>query len=111
FQSKEGYCDYFATAMAVMLRSVGIPSRVASGYVTGDWDASTQSYIATEHHAHSWTEVYFPGYGWITFEPSANRPAPVRPETSPSVSFDLDTINASSIDGLLNDFYDDDEDF
>jgi hypothetical protein len=97
--------------MMVMLRSVGVPSRVASGYVTGDWDASTQSYIATEHHAHSWTEVYFPGYGWITFEPSANRPAPIRPETSPTISFDLDNITASSFEGSYDEFDLEDEDF
>ncbi|MBM2809606.1 MAG: Transglutaminase protein [Chloroflexi bacterium] len=80
FQSREGYCDYYATAMTVMLRAVGIPARVASGYVTGDWDPPTQSYLVTEAHAHTWTEVYFPRYGWITFEPSAIRPAPVRLE-------------------------------
>ncbi|MSQ23811.1 MAG: DUF4129 domain-containing protein [Chloroflexi bacterium] len=78
FDSKEGYCDYYATAMAVMLRSVGIPTRVATGYVAGDWDDATQSYQVNENHAHAWTEVYFPGYGWITFEPSANRPLPPR---------------------------------
>jgi len=80
FSSKEGYCDYFATAMTVMLRSVGIPARVASGYVTGTYDPSTRSYLVTEADAHSWTEVYFPEYGWITFEPSANRPTPARLE-------------------------------
>jgi len=80
FDSKEGYCDYFATAMTVMLRAVGIPARVANGYVTGDYDSATQSYIVSERHAHTWTEVYFPKYGWITFEPSANRPEPVRVE-------------------------------
>jgi hypothetical protein len=80
FESKEGYCDYYATAMTVMLRAIGIPARVASGYVTGDWDPATQSYLISERHAHTWTEVYFPGYGWITFEPSANRPGLVRPE-------------------------------
>lgn len=80
FESKEGYCDYYATGMTVMLRAIGIPARVASGYVTGDWEPATQSYLISERHAHTWTEVYFPGYGWITFEPSANRPGPFRPE-------------------------------
>lgn len=78
--SKEGYCDYYGTAMTVMLRAVGIPARVATGYVTGDWDPSRQSYLVTEQHAHTWTEVYFPDYGWITFEPSAIRPGPTRLE-------------------------------
>ncbi|HEY3115745.1 MAG TPA: transglutaminase domain-containing protein, partial [Chloroflexota bacterium] len=80
FSSKEGYCDYYATAMAVMLRSVGIPARVATGYVTGEWDPASQSYLVRENDAHTWTEVYFPGYGWITFEPSGNRDLPARPE-------------------------------
>lgn len=80
FDSKEGYCDYYATAMAVMLRAVGIPSRVVTGYVTGEWDVASQSYLVNENHAHTWTEVYFPGYGWITFEPSANRALPPRTE-------------------------------
>ena len=83
FDSKEGYCDYYATAMTVMLRSVGIPARTATGYVTGDYDDATQSYQVNENDAHTWTEVYFPGFGWITFEPSANRPMPFRPEISP----------------------------
>jgi transglutaminase-like putative cysteine protease len=107
FESKEGYCDYYATAMMVMLRAVGIPARVASGYVTGDWDPATQSYLVSEKHAHTWTEVYFPGYGWITFEPSANRPAPVRPER-PQVAQSEEDINRAlegteSIDDFLDD--------
>jgi transglutaminase-like putative cysteine protease len=107
FESKVGYCDYYATAMMVMLRSVGIPARVASGYVTGEWDPSTQSYMVSEKHAHTWTEVYFPGYGWITFEPSANRPVPVRPER-PAVALTDEEMQrvlegSESIDDFLED--------
>src|SRR5581483_3067722 len=109
FDSKEGYCDYFATAMMVMLRTVGIPARVASGYVTGDWDGATQSYIATEHHAHSWTEVYFPGYGWIAFEPSANRPAPVRPENQTASIGTDDLVSITQANPELDDYYDDED--
>jgi transglutaminase-like putative cysteine protease len=110
FDSKEGYCDYFATAMTVMLRAVGIPARVANGYVTGDFDQQTQSYIVSERHAHTWTEVYFPKYGWVTFEPSANRPEPVRLET-PIVPFtpsEIDDVLGSEIydDGFLDDIDD-----
>jgi len=107
FESKVGYCDYYATAMMVMLRSVGIPARVASGYVSGEWDPSTQSYMVSEKHAHTWTEVYFPGYGWITFEPSANRPPPIRPER-PQVALTDEEMqrvleNSESIDDFLDD--------
>lgn len=78
FETREGYCDYFATAMAVLLRSLGIPARVATGFAPGEYDEASGLYIVRESHAHSWTEVYFPRYGWITFEPSAIRPVPNR---------------------------------
>ena len=80
FQSKEGYCDYFATAMVVMLRAEGVPARVASGFAPGDFDPNTGLSIVRENHAHSWVEAYFPRYGWITFEPSSIRAIPPRVE-------------------------------
>lgn len=78
FESKTGYCDYFATTMMVMLRAVGIPARVASGFAPGTLDAADNAFLVRENDAHSWTEVYFEGYGWIPFEPSASRPRPER---------------------------------
>jgi transglutaminase-like putative cysteine protease len=81
FDSRSGYCDYFATAMAVMLRTQGIPARVASGFAPGTFDAQEKVWLVRDSEAHSWTEAYFPGYGWQTFEPSALRPTPDRPET------------------------------
>jgi transglutaminase-like putative cysteine protease len=83
FQSKQGYCDYFATAMVVLLRIEGVPARVASGFAPGEFDPSTNVSIVRENHAHSWVEVYFPRYGWITFEPSSIRPIPQRLEEPP----------------------------
>jgi transglutaminase-like putative cysteine protease len=74
FDSREGYCDYFATAMTVLLRSAGVPARVASGYAVGEQDAATGSWIVRDANAHSWVEVFFPRYGWIEFEPSPIRP-------------------------------------
>ncbi|HLH71909.1 MAG TPA: transglutaminaseTgpA domain-containing protein, partial [Chloroflexota bacterium] len=73
FNLKTGYCDYFASAMAVMLRSVGIPARVVSGYATGTQQGDG-SYIVKDSDSHSWTEVYFPPYGWVSFEPSGGWP-------------------------------------
>lgn len=81
FVSKEGYCTYYATAMAVMLRLEGIPARVAAGYAQGEWDDATSSYRVRASNAHTWVEVYFPGYGWIQFEPTASIPVVERPET------------------------------
>jgi len=84
FDSRQGYCDYFATAMVVLLRAQGVPARVASGFAPGDFDPSTGISIVRENHAHSWVEAYFPRFGWITFEPSAIRAIPPRLEEAPS---------------------------
>ena len=82
FDLKQGYCDYFASAMVVLLRLNGIPARLATGYVAGKFDNTTSRFIVTEEEAHSWPEVYFPGIGWMAFEPSGYRPPIVRPEQS-----------------------------
>ncbi len=70
---KTGFCQQFASAMAIMLRTQGIPSRVAVGFTAGDFDEDTGSYRVTTDQAHAWVEVYFPTYGWLTFEPTPNR--------------------------------------
>jgi len=67
FDSREGYCDLFSTALAVMARYAGIPSRVATGFLAGDLQPDGK-YVAREKHRHQWTEVYFPGWGWIAFD-------------------------------------------
>ncbi len=70
---RTGYCEYFATAMAVMLRLEGIPSRVAVGFRLGRQNESGQ-YVVSTDNAHAWVEVLFPGYGWIQFEPTPALP-------------------------------------
>ncbi len=70
FRAQRGYCDYSATAMAVMLRAVGVAARYASGYNTGTYSPEAGFWVVRETNAHAWTEVYFPGYGWIEFEPT-----------------------------------------
>jgi transglutaminase-like putative cysteine protease len=85
FDVKEGYCDYYASAMAVMLRSVGVPARFVVGYTPGQpKDRNEQSddapqYRILERNAHAWPEVYFPSYGWVQFEPTASEPLLSRP--------------------------------
>ena len=79
FEIQRGYCDYYASAMAVMLRSLGIPARTVSGYAEGLYDEESGIYVITERDAHTWVEVYFPGYGWIEFEPTAGESALERP--------------------------------
>lgn len=84
FVSQEGYCNYYASAMTVMLRSQGIPARIVSGYAQGEFNAERNFYRVRASNAHTWVEVYFPGYGWIQFEPTASIPVITRPETAAS---------------------------
>ena len=70
FTSKEGYCEYFASAMGDMLKSLGIPTRLVNGYGPGTFDEKLSKYVVRESDVHTWVEAYFPGYGWIPFEPT-----------------------------------------
>lgn len=79
FEEKQGYCNYYASAMAVMLRHLGIPARIASGYATGEFIAEAGVYRVRNRDAHTWVEVFFPTYGWVEFEPTASEPALDRP--------------------------------
>jgi transglutaminase-like putative cysteine protease len=69
FDLKADFCEYFASSMAVLLREVGVPARVVEGFTSGSLDASNR-YAVRELNAHAWVEAYFPGYGWIEFEPT-----------------------------------------
>jgi len=70
FDGKEGHCEYFATAMVVILREMGIPSRLVTGFVGGEYNSLGRYYLIRESDAHAWVEVYFPEYGWINFDPT-----------------------------------------
>ncbi|MCM3626574.1 DUF3488 and transglutaminase-like domain-containing protein [Paenibacillus glycanilyticus] len=115
FELKEGYCDYFSTAMAVLSRSVGLPARWVKGFAPGVMPASEYvpsaggipseaelnpdgagTYTVRNSDAHSWVEIYFEGYGWIPFEPTAGFNFPysvqeVEQEPAPTPSADLNT--------------------
>lgn len=104
FEIKEGYCDYYSTAMAVMARTLGIPARWVKGYTPGanaleeemlafpeellDPDGAGD-YTVRNSDAHSWVEIYFPGYGWIPFEPTAGFALPT---FTPEVELDIDAL-------------------
>ena len=75
FEKQEGYCDYYASAMVVLARSVGIPARLATGYAQGTYDHDAERWVVTEADGHSWVEIYFDGIGWVEFEPTAGQPA------------------------------------
>lgn len=70
YESREGYCDVFSSSMAVMCRSLGIPCRWVTGFSSGDYNSLEQEYVVRSRNAHAWVEVYFPGYGWIEFDPT-----------------------------------------
>jgi transglutaminase-like putative cysteine protease len=82
FDLKEDFCEYFASAMVVMLRELGVPARVVEGYTAGTLDPATR-----ELDAHAWVEVYFPLYGWIEFEPT--------PSQAPIFRVDSEAIGAN----------------
>ncbi|MEP7284476.1 MAG: transglutaminase domain-containing protein [Chloroflexota bacterium] len=71
FDQKEGYCTYYASAMVIMLRSVGVPARMAAGFSQGIYDQASQTYVVRERDAHTWVEVYFGSAGWVEFEPTS----------------------------------------
>jgi protein-glutamine gamma-glutamyltransferase len=70
FVRKQGHCEYFASSMAVMLRTLGIPSRVVNGFRSDEFNDVSGSYVVRAKNAHAWVEAYFPGYGWQTFDPT-----------------------------------------
>ncbi len=88
FDVQQGYCDYYASSFAMMARTLGIPTRVSAGYSQGEYLPEADVYRVREYNGHSWPEVFFPGYGWIEFEPTAaeqeivreSRPDTARPQ-------------------------------
>jgi hypothetical protein len=79
FESREGYCNYYASAMIVMLRSLGIPARFSAGYAQGEWNQEFSVFRVRERDAHAWPEVFFPKYGWVEFEPTVSQDPIDRP--------------------------------
>ena len=76
---KKGYCVYYASAEVVMLRSLGIPARMAAGFAEGERADDENTYVVRRLNAHAWPEVYFPNIGWVEFEPTGNQPTLDRP--------------------------------
>ena len=94
FEGRKGYCDYFASAMVVMLRAEGIPARLATGYATDEYNYDEKAYVARQRDAHSWPEVYFPGVGWVEFEPTPANPVINRPADAEDILKALPQVEA-----------------
>ncbi len=84
FDLRAGFCNYYASAEVMMLRSLGVPARLVVGYAEGTWDPNQSIYTVLGKDSHAWPEVYFPKLGWIPFEPTVSQPLTSYPQGSPS---------------------------
>lgn len=114
FEYKRGFCVYYASAEVLMLRTLGIPARMAVGFAQGEFDTERNRYTVARFNAHAWPEVYFPGIGWVEFEPTGNqdpldRPQEIIDESSaptvnnqiPEANIDEDPNNVAGFDPTL----------
>jgi transglutaminase-like putative cysteine protease len=88
-RTHEGYCQHFAGAMALMLRFLGVPARVAAGFTSGTYDGNKHEWLVTDHDAHTWVEAWFPRYGWLPFDPTPGRGSLAASYTASSPRFDI----------------------
>jgi transglutaminase-like putative cysteine protease len=102
FERKAGHCEYFASAMALMLRTLGIPARVVNGFRGGEFNSLTGSYIVRARDAHSWVEAYFSPYGWITFDPTPAGAAAAAPGTWNRTGLYLDALRQFWREWVIN---------
>jgi transglutaminase-like putative cysteine protease len=93
FEYKQGFCMYSASSEVLMLRSLGIPARMAVGFSQGEYDASRARYVVARLNSHAWPEVYFPGIGWVEFEPTGNQDPLNRPREPIKPLVDDNTTN------------------
>jgi protein-glutamine gamma-glutamyltransferase len=89
-RTQQGYCQHFAGAMALMLRYLGIPARVAAGFSSGQFDKSDGEWVVTDHDAHEWVEAWFEGWGWLPFDPTPSRGGLAGTYSASSKVFDAD---------------------
>ena len=94
-RTRAGHCQYFASTMALMLRYLGIPSRVAAGFTSGRYDQRTREWVVVDHDAHTWVEVWFRGIGWLPFDPTPGRGTLDGGYSSASAGFSLQAVTAA----------------
>ena len=102
FERKRGHCEYFASSMTVMLRTLGIPARVVNGFRGGEYNDLSGSYIVRERDAHSWVEAYFPEYGWATFDPTPASAAAAAESGWSRIGLYLDAASAIWREWVIN---------
>jgi transglutaminase-like putative cysteine protease len=97
FDQRAGFCNYYASSEVMMLRSLGVPARLAVGYAQGAWNDDQKAYVVLGKDSHSWPEVYFPGIGWVPFEPTVSQPLGVYPagDETPDESREREAVGPS----------------
>ena len=102
FERRKGHCEYFASAMAVMLRALHIPSRLVTGFQSGVYNPMSEWYVIRASDAHSWVEAYLPGHGWTTFDPTPPDPNAQSASLWANMSLYLDAAETFWQDWVLN---------
>lgn len=96
FESKRGHCEFYSTAMAILLRTVGVPTRNVTGFIGGSYNRFGRFYAVRQGDAHSWVEVWIDGEGWLTFDPTPPADAAPRSELSGAWAYLRDLVEATS---------------
>ncbi len=102
FDVRAGHCEYFASALTIMLRQIGIPARMVNGFNAGDYNRMGNNWTVRKYHAHSWVEAYFPPYGWIEFDPTPTGPSSPRSSFAQLFSNLTDTVGLWWWEGVVN---------
>jgi protein-glutamine gamma-glutamyltransferase len=102
FDARQGHCEYFATALAVMLRQIGIPARLVNGFRAGEYNSIGDAFIVRQYNAHSWVEAYFNPYGWIELDPTPVQAQRAKPALARFFSNTLDAFDLWWWEGVVN---------
>jgi len=102
FEVREGHCEYFASAMTVMLRQAGIPARLVNGFAAGTYNSLARAWTVRQRNAHSWVEAYFEPYGWVEFDPTPAAPPETHSAVTRFVTDFLDAINIWWAEDIVN---------
>ncbi len=102
FEVKRGHCEYFATAMTIMLRQIGIPARLVNGFRIGQYNKFSNAFTVRQYDAHSWVEAYLKPYGWVEFDPTPPDPEHHRDAFSLMLMDLIDSVNLWWWEGVVN---------
>ncbi len=102
FDTRRGHCEYFASAMVLMLRHIGIPARLVNGFRMGEYNRLGNDFIVRQYDAHSWVEAFFPPYGWIEFDPTPASPQHPQSAFARMAAYLSDAIDLWWWEGVVN---------